>query len=528
MTKGQVGRILFPEDPIVQPTAEKTEAGTRPGVPEQTIAPAPLPPIPVTPVPANGPAGETVFVPSGTRLAALWADLKLAARGTRHDYTQGPIGRAIFLLAVPMVLEMLMESVFAVVDIFWVAKLGASAVATVALTESMMAIAYSLAFGLAIGTTATVARRVGEKNAAGAADAAVQAITLGLLVSAALGVLGGILAPDLLRLMGAGPDVLGQGTGYARVMLGGSASVFLLFVINAAFRGAGDAAVAMRVLWLANAINIVLDPLLIFGVGPFPEMGVTGAAVATTIGRGTGVLFAASMLWRGTGHLAVRREHLRVHAGAMLRLARLCATGTFQILVGTATWIGLIRILATFGSVAVAGYGIAIRIVIFAILPAFGLSNAAATMVGQSLGAGDPDRAERSVWTAARHNLAFLGTLGVLFVGLAPWIVSLFTAEPDVAHVATLGLRIIALGFPFYAYGMTLTQSFNGAGDTWTPTWINLGIFWAFEIPLAWMLAMHTELAWRGAFVAIMVAYTALAVVSAVIFRQGRWKVKRV
>jgi len=516
----------------VQPAADKTENGLSPGVPE-AAATAPtitLPDRPAAPgaVPANGPAGETVYVPSGTRLSRLWADLRLAARGTRHDYTRGPIGRAIFLLAVPMVLEMIMESVFAITDVFWVARLGASAVATVALTESMMAIVYTLAFGLAIGTTATVARRVGEKNAAGAADAAVQAVTLGILVSAALGVAGGIFAPDLLRLMGAGSDVLSAGTGYARVMLAGSASVFLLFVINAALRGAGDAAVAMRVLWLSNAINIVLDPLLIFGVGPFPELGVTGAAVATTIGRGTGVLFAASQLWKGAGHIAVHREHLQVHAGAMWRLVRLCSTGTFQILIGTTAWIGLVRILATFGSVAVAGYGIAIRIVIFAILPAFGLSNAAATMVGQSLGAGDPARAERSVWTASRYNLAFLGTLGVLFVAFAPGIVSLFTTEPEVAHVATLGLRIIALGFPLYAFGMTITQSFNGAGDTWTPTWINLVVFWLFEIPLAWVFANRTSLGWAGAFAAIMLAYVSLALVSAVIFRRGRWKTKRV
>ena len=477
-----------------------------------------------TPAPANGPGGETVYVPTGTRLAQLWADLKLAARGTRHDYTQGPIGRAIFLLAVPMVLEMVMESIFAIVDIFWVAKLGASAVATVALTESMMAIVYTLAFGLAIGTTATVARRVGEKDADGAANAAVQAIALGLFVSLSLGALGALFAPDLLRLMGAGPDVLERGTGFARVMLGGSASVFMLFVINAAFRGAGDAAVAMRVLWFANIINIVLGPLFIFGPGPFPRMGVAGAAVATTIGRSVGVLFAASLLWKGSGHIGVHRQHLRVRVGAMVRLARLCAMGTFQILLSTTAWIGLIRILATFGSVVVAGYGIAIRIVIFALLPAFGLSNAAATMVGQSLGAKDPGRAERAVWTASRYNLTFLGALGVVFVLLAPWIVGAFTSEPDVAHVATLALRIIGLGFPLYAFGMVVTQSFNGAGDTWTPTWINLCVFWLFEIPLAWLLSSRTTLGHLGAFVAITGAYCALAIISAVIFRQGRWK----
>jgi len=495
----------------------------------QTVTPvAETSPPNVPTVPPNGPGGETVYVPAGTRLARLWADLKLAARGTRHDYTQGPIGRAIFLLAVPMVLEMVMESIFAIVDIFWVAKLGASAVATVALTESMMAIVYTLAFGLAIGTTATVARRVGEKDADGAARAAVQAIALGLVVSCSLGAAGWLLAPDLLRLMGAGPDVLATGTGFARVMLGGSASMFMLFVINAAFRGAGDAAVAMRVLWFANILNIVLGPLFIFGPGPFPEMGVTGAAVATTIGRSAGVLYAASHLWKGAGHIVVRRQHLAVRVSAMSNLARLCAVGTFQILISTTAWIGLIRILATFGSVVVAGFGIAMRIVIFALLPAFGLSNAAATMVGQSLGAKDPVRAERAVWTASRYNLAFLGALGSVFVLLAPWIVAAFTSEPDVARVATLGLRIIGLGFPLYAFGMVITQSFNGAGDTWTPTWISLFVFWLFEIPLAWLLSRHTSLGYHGSFIAITAAYGGLAIVSAAIFRRGRWKVKRV
>ena len=498
--------------------------------PSQTVPPVAetSPPRTPTPVPANGPGGETVYVPTGSRLAQLWADLKLAARGTRHDYTSGPIGRAIFLLAVPMVLEMVMESIFAVVDVFWVAKLGASAVATVALTESMMAIVYTLAFGLAIGTTATVARRVGEKDSDGAANAAVQAIALGLIVSLALGALGAVFAPDLLRLMGAGPDVLAIGSGFARVMLGGSASVFMLFVINAAFRGAGDAAVAMRVLWFANILNIVLGPLFIFGLGPFPEMGVTGAAVATTIGRTAGVLFAASRLWRGSGHIAVHRQHLSVRVTAMVNLTRLCAVGTLQILLSTTAWIGLIRILATFGSATVAGFGIAMRIIIFALLPAFGLSNAAATMVGQSLGSGQPDRAEASVWTASRYNLAFLGALGSVIVLFAPWIVAAFTSEADVARVATIGLRIIGLGFPLYAFGMVITQSFNGAGDTWTPTWINVFVFWLFEIPLAWVLSKHTSLGYFGGFVAILLAYGALAVVSAVIFRRGAWKAKRV
>jgi putative MATE family efflux protein len=507
-----------------------TEGHTQHENPVGTVQPVAetSPPKVESPVPANGPGGETVYVPSGSRLAELWADLKLAARGTKHDYTQGPIGRAIFLLAVPMVLEMVMESIFAIVDVFWVAKLGAAAVATVALTESMLAIVYTLAFGLAIGTTATVARRVGEKDPDGAARAAVQAIALGLIVSLSLGASGAFLAPDLLRLMGAGPDVLATGTGFASVMLGGSASVFMLFVINAAFRGAGDAAVAMRVLWFANALNILLGPLFIFGIGPFPELGVTGAAVATTIGRSAGVLYAAARLWKGAGHIGIHRQHLSVRVHAMINLTRLCAVGTLQILLSTTAWIGLIRILATFGSVVVAGFGIAMRIIIFALLPAFGLSNAAATMVGQSLGSGQPDRAEASVWTASRYNLAFLGALGSMIVLLAPWIVAAFTSEADVAHVATVGLRIIGLGFPLYAFGMVMTQSFNGAGDTWTPTWINVFVFWLFEIPLAWGLSKHTSLGYFGGFIAILGAYGALALVSAFLFRRGTWKVKRV
>jgi putative MATE family efflux protein len=392
----------------------------------------------------------------------------------------------------------------------------------------MMAIVYTLAFGLAIGTTATVARRIGEKDFDGAARAAVQALTLGFIVSGALGLLGAYFAGDLLRLMGASDDVLATGTGFAQVMIGGSASVFMLFVINAVFRGAGDAAVAMRVLWFANALNIVLGPLFIFGIGLFPKLGVTGAAVATTIGRSLGFVYALTKLYKGAGHIAVHREHLIFDPRAMVKLARMCAVGTFQILIGTSAWIGLIRVIATFGSVAVAGYGIAIRIVIFALLPAFGLSNAAATMVGQSLGAKDPARAEKSVWTASKYNLAFLGLLGVIFVVFAPGIVGVFTQEADVAKAAVNGLRIIGAGFPMYAFGMVITQSFNGAGDTWTPTWINLFVFWLFEIPAAYVLAMHTPLGVNGAFLAVTISYSVLAVVSALIFKQGKWKTKTV
>lgn len=464
----------------------------------------------------------------GSRFAALRRDLRDAVRGVPHDYTEGPLGRAIFLLAVPMVLEMVMESLFAVADVFWVSRLGADAVASVGLTESLMIIVYTLAVGLAIAVTAMVARRTGEKDADGAARTAVQALLLGGAISVSLGVLGALSAPWLLRTMGASAGVLASGTTFARVMLGGSATAFMLFIINASFRGAGDAAVAMRVLWLANGINILLGPLLIFGLGPFPSLGVTGAAVATTLGRGIGVVFALLHLFRGSGHLRVQRSHLRIEASTLGSLLRLSGHGTFQVLVGSMSWIGLVRLMAGFGSAAMAGYTIAIRLVLFALLPAWGLSNAAATLVGQSLGASKPDRAEAAVWKSARYNLVFLGLTGLLFILFAPAIVHGFTAQVDVSEAAVYGLRAIAAGFPLFAFGMVLTQSFNGAGDTATPTWINLGVFWAFEIPLAWWLSAHTRLGYRGIFLAVLAAYGLLAIVSAILFRRGKWRTQAV
>jgi putative MATE family efflux protein len=447
-----------------------------------------------------------------------------ALRGRGGDPTQGPVGRAILLLAIPMVLEMAMESIFAVVDIFYVSQLGAGAVAAVGLTESLLTMVYTVALGLSIGVTAMVARRTGEGDADGAADTAVQALLLGGGIAAVLGVAGALNAAKLLALMGASPEVLEVGSGYAAVMLGGNGAVLLLFLLNAAFRGAGDAAVAMRVLWLANGINLLLDPLLIFGLGPFPELGVTGAAIATVIGRGTGVALQLWLLFRGAGRLRVHARHLGVRLEVMGRLLRLSGTGTFQVFVSTASWIGLVRIISEFGSEALAGYTIAIRIVLFALLPAWGLSNAAATMVGQGLGARDPERAERSVWLAGRMNLFFLGSVGVLFLLAAPGIVSLFGSDAATSGYAVRCLRIVSAGFFFYAYGMVLTQSFNGAGDTWTPTWLNLVCFWLWEIPLAWFLARWMGLGAEGVFTAITVAFSTLAVLSAVLFRRGRWK----
>jgi putative MATE family efflux protein len=459
---------------------------------------------------------------------SLWQAVRESVRGSHHaDYTEGDVGRAVILLAVPMVLEMLMESVFAVCDVFFVARLGADAVATVGLTESMLTIIYTVAVGLSIGGMAMVARRVGEQDREGAARTAVQVLALGVFVSIVLGVAGALLAPRLLSLMGASPGVLAHAN-FTRVMLGGSASVMLLFLINAVFRGAGDAAIAMRVLWLANAINILLGPCLIFGLGPFPELGVTGAAVATTIGRGTGALFAFSRLVRGGGRITVARRHFRLEPDVMLRLVRLSGTAMLQVFIGMASWIGLIRLIATFGDTALAGYTIGIRVILFALFPAWGVSNAAATMVGQALGAGKPERAERAVWRAGFYNVCFLGTIGLLFVLFAPQIARVFTAEPAVLAYATACLRIVACGFLFYAYGMVLTQSFNGAGDTWTPTWLNLCVFWLWEIPLAYVLAKVFGLGPRGVFIAVTIAFSTLAVASALLFRRGRWKAKKV
>ncbi len=427
-----------------------------------------------------------------------------------------------------MVLEMFMESLFAVVDVFFVSRLGADAVAAVGLTESLLAIVYTVAMGLSIGVSATVARRIGEHDRERAATTAVQGIAVGLAVAVAFGVAGYIFAPRLLALMGASPAVIAIGSTYARIMLSGNAAIMLLFLINAIFRGAGDAAIAMRVLWFANAINIVLGPCLIFGLGPFPEMGVAGAATATTFGRSMGVAVQIYALARQSERVRILSRHLRLIPPVMWQLVRLSGTGMFQVMVGTVSWIGLVRVLSTFGSDALAGYTISIRVILFTLLPAWGLSNAAATMVGQALGAGKPDRAEAAVWMAGRFNLYFLGGVGVLYFAFAPLIIGAFSGSPAVQAYGVDAIRIIALGFPMYAWGMVLTQSFNGAGDTWTPTLINLGCFWCWEIPLALLLATRFGFGPRGVFIAIAVAFSTLALVSAVLFRRGKWKTRRV
>jgi len=459
--------------------------------------------------------------------ARFFSDVRAAIRGTEADYTEGPIGRALLYLAVPMVLETALESLFALTNVFWVSRLGSEAISTVGFTEAMLTMIYAIAIGFSIGVTATVARRIGEKDREGAARATVQAFVLGALVAGAIGIAGGLFAPGLLTAMGASPAVVAEGAGYTRIMLAGNATVLLLFLLNAAFRGAGDAVIAMRVLWLANAINIVLDPLLIFGVGPFPELGVEGAAIATNVGRGTAVLVQLVTLARSSGRVRVLREHLRLEPAIMARLVRLSGTGTFQVFIQTSSWVLLVRVLSDFGTGVVAGYTIAMRVIVFAILPSWGISNAAATLVGQGLGAGKPERAERSVWLAAFYNFAFLGSVGALLFAFAPMIVDLFTNEPEPARWGTLCLRIVACGFPFYAFEMVLAQAFNGAGDPWTPTWINLGCFWAFELPLAWILS-RGGLGPNGVFLSITLAYSTFAVVAAVLFRRGTWKTKRV
>ncbi|MHB1328678.1 MAG: MATE family efflux transporter [Gemmatimonadales bacterium] len=454
-----------------------------------------------------------------------WHTVRDALSGAEgKDFTSGPIRPALLLLAIPMVLEVALESVFAVVNMFWVNRLGAEAVAIVGLTEAMLSVIYALGMGLGIGATAMVARRIGEKDPEAASRTAVQAIAIGILVSVPIAIVGGFFATDLLRLMGASPELAAQGTGFARIMFVGNAAILLLFLINAIFRGAGDAAVAMRCLWIANLCNLILDPLLIFGIGPFPEMGVEGAAVATTVGRGIGVLYQLHRLRGADRRFMIERRHLRIDPELIAKLFRLSSTGIGQILIGTASWIGLVRIVASFGAEAVAGYTIAIRVVLFALLPSWGLSNAAATMVGQSLGAGKPDRAEEAVWRAGRLNLWFLGTIGALFVFAAPSIVAIFTSDPAVSGYAVLGLRLVSVGFPFYAYGMVVSNAFNGAGDTRTPTLLNFLCFWLWEIPLAFILAKVVGLGPTGVFIAIPVAFSTLALASAMIFRRGAWK----
>jgi len=452
------------------------------------------------------------------------AFLRESLRDSDEDYTKGRINRALGLLAIPMMLEMSMESVFAVVDIAFVSRLGTDAVAAVGITEALITVLYAIAVGLGMGVTAMVARRIGAKEREAAARVTGQAIWVGAGLSLLIGLPGAFYAADMLRLMGASASVVETGSGFAAVLLGGSASIIYLFVLNAAFRGAGDASVALRSLWLANGLNIVLDPCLIFGLGPFPEMGVTGAAVATTIGRSIGIVYQLWYLFDGRGRLRFRLRNLALVPPVLGRLLVISVGGIGQFLIATSSWIIVMRIVAIYGSTAVAAYTIGLRIFEFIWLPSWGLGNAAATLVGQNLGAGQPDRAEKSTWRAAKYNTVFMTSLGVFVVIFAPGIADLFTNDAEVLRYGTSCLRILAIGIPMYAVGMIVTQALNGAGDTSTPTMINFLCFWVLQIPLAYWLATSQELGPNGVFWAIVVSESLVTVLGVTVFRRGRWK----
>jgi len=460
--------------------------------------------------------------------STIWQSVKEAIRGTQQDFTEGSISRAVFLLAIPMVLEMVMESLFAIVDVFWVTRLGADAVATVGLTESLLTLVFSVAIGLSMSTTAMVARRTGEKDSHGAAIAAVQAIILGIGVAVLLGVPGYLLGPHLLGWMGAPAGVIATGQRYTSIVFGGCFAVMLLFLNNAIFRGAGDASVAMRVLWFSNIINLLLDPCLIFGLGPFPALGVTGAAVSTLIGRSSGVLYQFWILTRGRSRIRIALADIRVVPRVIASLVRVSITGVLQFMVAHTSWIVLVRIISAFGSVAVAGYTIGIRIFIFVLLPSWGLSGAAATMMGQNLGAGKPDRAERAVWLTGFYNMLFLGGVAVVLILFPHAIAGLFTSDPAVLRYAVDCLRIIAWGNLAYAFGMVLIQAFNGAGDSVTPTIINVIGFWMCEVPLAWALAFPAHMEVRGVFTSIPIAEVFITLMGLAMFLKGGWRTRKI
>lgn len=458
----------------------------------------------------------------------LFNHIKSALNGTEHDYTSGSLKQAIFLLAVPMVLEMLMESVFAIVDIFFVSKLGADAIATVGLTESLITVIYAIAFGLSTATAALISRRIGEKRPEEAAQVAYQAIITGLVISIFIAIAGVWFSRDLLKLMGANANIIANMWGYTAIMLGSTMFIMLLFIINAVFRSAGDAAVSMRVLWIANIINIILDPILIFGLGPFPELGVTGAAIATSIGRGTGVIMQLYILFYGSSRIRLMWKNLKLNINEIFSIIKLALGAISQNLIATSSWIGLMRIVAVFGSEVLAGYTIAIRIVIFALLPSWGLSNAAATLVGQNLGAQQPKRAERSVWAAGKTNMILLGCIGLILIIYPQLFISLFVHDPKVLHYGSVALRIISFGFIFYGLGMVLLNSINGAGDTITPTKLNFISFWIIEIPLAYILAFIVGWKETGVFYAIIIAESTLTLLALIWFMKGKWKVVKI
>ncbi len=448
----------------------------------------------------------------------------IAVTGKETEFTSGSIRKAIFMLSIPMILEMLMESIFALVDIAYVSRVSVNAVATIGLTESVITLIYALAIGLSMAATAVVARRIGEKDVAGARVAAVQAIGLGVVVSIVLGVVGILYAKDILALMGGEPDLVAEGYGYTQFLIGGNITIMLLFLINAIFRGAGDASIAMWTLVLSNGLNIILDPIFIFGLGPIPEYGVMGAGIATNIGRGTAVLFQLGILFFGWGKIRLALKDLVVNLQVMYNLVKVSLGGIAQFLIGTSSWVFLMRIMSEFGSEVLAGYTIAIRVIMFTLMPSWGMSNAAATLVGQNLGAQQPERAEISVWKTGKYNAYFMGLVSLVYLLFAKTIISWFNDTPDVVESGSLCLQVIAVGYVFYAYGMVVIQAFNGAGDTKTPTKINFFSFWMFQLPLAYIAALVLDFGAMGVFIAITAAEVLLAVMAMIWFKKGNWK----
>ncbi|WP_343486533.1 MATE family efflux transporter [Allomuricauda sp. d1] len=451
-----------------------------------------------------------------------------AVTGKEQEFTTGSIRKAIFMLSIPMILEMLMESIFALVDIAYVSQVSVNAVATIGLTESVITLVYAIAIGLSMAATAVVARRVGEKDLQGAREAAVQAIFLGVLVALVVGVVGFLYNKEILALMGAEPDLIEEGHGYTKWLIGGNVTIMLLFLINAIFRGAGDASIAMWTLVLSNGLNIILDPLFIFGWGPFPELGVMGAAVATNIGRGTAVLFQLGILFFGWGKIRLLLKDVVLNVKVMFNLVRVSLGGIAQFLIGTSSWVFLMRIMSEFGSEVLAGYTIAIRVMMFTLMPSWGMSNAAATLVGQNLGAKQPERAEKSVWITGKYNAYFMGLVSLVYLIFAKQIVGWFNATPSVVENGALCLQIIAAGYIFYAYGMVVTNAFNGSGDTQTPTKINFISFWMFQLPLAYVLALVLDFGAMGVFIAITTAEVLLAIIAIAWFKKGKWKTVQV
>jgi putative MATE family efflux protein len=467
-------------------------------------------------------------LPTGNKLLKLFAYFTKAVKGEEKNFTSGSINKAIFMLSVPMILEMVMESLFAVVDVFFVSRLGENAVATVGLTESVLTLVYAIAIGISMAATAMIARRVGEKKTKEAAESAGQALMVAVAISAVISLAGIVFAGDVLRLMGGSAALIDQGEGYTKLMLGSNLTIMLLFLNNAVFRGAGDASIAMRSLWIANILNILLDPLFIFGWGPIPAFGVTGAAIATTIGRAFGVLYQFTILFSGKSVIRINLEDVHLKLSLIWQILKISFGGMGQFLISSASWIFLTRIIAHFGSDAIAGYTVAIRVIMFTILPSWGLANAAATLVGQNLGAGYPDRAEKSVWRSAFYNMLFLTAISVILFVFAGSILHIFSDKETVIQYGKQCLRYICVGYVFAAYGMVISQSFNGAGDTRTPTLINLFSEWILQIPLAYVLAIYVGLGPAGVFIAIAISFSVLAILSIVLFKRGAWKLVKV